>query len=840
MNDSSASAASTKDAPKTFAERGAAVPFTTTELMFARMRQNGETKELLVPGLAQTRGIYVYEFGSMRNRFQLSLHDRLLHFQLTIAPTPTPAALSAVSLKVALGGSAGGEVLASAEDTHRYNETLPVLARFALTQKIIERLSEGGVVISNEEMATEDGQRRVTDQLSQIAHVYGMNGPQLYGRIETLSGILGPVGVPGMTAETPARRLARRLDLLGKILEKWAGTSGDSDAEAVLVSRVATETSRYATKCFSLLDAETGAVDVLLAGWNDKIDGIRSRAERSLWLLDGWERLLAAWQNVSTKERSLQAKCLTLMSFVMPMVPVNEMTADERPAWENMNAELAKLIASNEEGVDVETMLEVLGPQANQPPGLGSSSRAKPRRGGLSSEKLTQVVRLLESVVERADGAPARKMLDELRPQIVHYRPPRLPRARRAVCTVFEEMLIDGETESRSAARIPRAAVMPVWTLFVERADKAKLEQLEQDIARPVAVAELRTLFAKTLQPELDEAAAFPSKARTLMARLGAESHYHAMQLMVGASAIAEQLMRLRAVLPPKPIEDFKDPDLDRLAEVLTDIRKAAPEQIQMALFIVMGQMAQPFKISNVLEILANSGRFKSSAGISGFVTAAMIGKLEGQVQDVRKLIDAVPAADNAAPTTPIGEAAMALAETIGQCADNFAGTGSALAVNGSPTQTEEVEMMRNKLCDLVGAKLAGSGVGALISALTGAPAVVTPAGARPSVRWPFDQRPDPASVRNAELYAQALKRSETSAVSLGIGDKISSAIQETVDEFEKVSNVLFGQMQKAGLDRITRQHAAAHVAVLCRILEILSTTDRAERLFKRGSELVG
>ncbi len=644
-----------------------------------------------------------------------------------------------------------------------------------------------------------------------------------------------------MTGETPPRRLAKRLELLGKVLEKWSGASGESDGEARMVSRVASETARYVNNCFSHLDAESGAVDVLLAAWNERIEEVKARAERALWLLDGWERLLAAWQNVANKDRGLQAKCLTLMSFVMPMVPTNEMAADERPAWEEMNTELVKLIALNEEGVDLETMMEVLGPTANQPPGLSSNtSRAAPRRGGLSSQKLAQVVRLLESVSERPDGAPARKMLGELRSQIVHYKPPRLLRGRRLVCTVFEEMLIDGETESRTAARIPRAALMPAWALFVERADKARLAELEQEIGKPANVAELRKMFAATLKPELDDAAAFPSKARTLMARLGAESHYHALQLMVGASAIAEQLMRLRAALPPKPIEDFKDPDLDRLAEALNDIRKAAPEQIQTALFIVMNQMAQPFKISNVLEILANSGRFKSSAGISGFVTAAMIGKLEGQVQDVRKLIDAVPGADNAAPNIPIGEAAMALAETIGQCADNFAGTGSALAVNGSPTQTEEVEMMRTKLCDLVGAKLAGSGVGALISALTGAPAVITPGGARPSVRWPFDQSPDPSFVRNAELYAMALKRSESSAATLGIGERIAGAVQETIDEFEKMASVLFGQMQKANLDMSKRPAATAHVAVLSRILEILAGTDRAERLFKRGNELVG
>ena len=47
-------------------------------------------------------------------------------------------------------------------------------------------------------------------------------------------------------------------------------------------------------------------------------------------------------------------------------------------------------------------------------------------------------------------------------------------------------------------------------------------------------------------------------------------------------------------------------------------------------------------------------------------------------------------------------------------------------------------------------------------------------------------------------------------------------------------------QMQKANLDMTKRPMATAHVAVLSRILEILAGTDRAERLFKRGTELVG
>ena len=136
-----------------------------------------------------------------------------------------------------------------------------------------------------------------------------------------------------------------------------------SEGEARVVSRVASETARYVSNGLSHLDAESGAVDVLLAAWGERIEEVKARAERVLWLLDGWERLLSAWQNVSTKGKDLQSKCLTLMSYVMPMIPTSELSAEEQPHWDSLNSDLVALIAANEEGVDLETMMEVLGPQ---------------------------------------------------------------------------------------------------------------------------------------------------------------------------------------------------------------------------------------------------------------------------------------------------------------------------------------------------------------------------------------------------------------------------------------------------------------------------------------------
>src|SRR5437763_11200316 len=107
--------ASNKDAPRTFGERGVAVPFTTGELLWARVRQKGPLKELLVPGLAKTRGIYVYEWATLRNRFALTLHDRLLHKAIQTGPAPTPESIKSTALKISASGIAGGDAKAIAE-----------------------------------------------------------------------------------------------------------------------------------------------------------------------------------------------------------------------------------------------------------------------------------------------------------------------------------------------------------------------------------------------------------------------------------------------------------------------------------------------------------------------------------------------------------------------------------------------------------------------------------------------------------------------------------------------------------------------------------------------------
>ena len=840
----STSSASAKDAPNTFSQRGANVPFTTPELLWARVRQKGTAKELLVPGLAQTRGIFVYDWATIGERFPLSLHDRLLAKEILIGPAPTPESVAAATLKITGSGAAGAEAKDATVATAQQMNTLSLHLRLQLTQRIVERLGSGenAKTLAIDDLATAEGLRKTTDALAAVAHVYRMTGPELYGRIEGLASTLAPIGLADMAMEAPNRRLVRRLEHLTRVLTAWAEDDhDDSEAEARLVARVAAESARIATHALKKIDDQTAAVELLLTEWQQGSELLRASAERVVWILDGWERFLRVWENATVLGAEAQAKALVLMSYIVPIVPPGELPSDDRAAWVDLDAELTKIIAAHEEGVDLAEAVELLGSEGAKPlAAVIASAEAPPRvqrRRGLADDKLAQVVRILEPAMDRPDGAPAKKMLDELRPQLTEVRPPRARRPRRVICEAFQELLIDGETSGKIASRIPRSVIGPAWSLFLERTDKDAFAALDRKLDDPGKVRELWQLFIKALKPDLEEAAAFTSKSRALIVRLGGESHFHALENMVGAVSVAEELARLRAVLPPPPIAEFTEADLDRLAPILNDIRKTNATQVQTALSIVMSRMKEPWAISRVLETLATTGRFRSSAGITGFVATAMIGQLEGRVEDVRKLSEAGGA--QAAPDR-IGETTMALAQSIKQCAESVAGTDASLAVSGSPTQIEDVASLRQKVCELVGSKIGGNGALPIVSALTGAPAARTESGVRPGARWRFDQPLDSAALRSAELYAGALRQSVGSATMLGIGEKVTAAIKQTLEELEKTATILFGQMRTAQLDLVTREHARGHVAGLAYLVEILADADRAERLLNKGIEAIG
>lgn len=362
---------SEKDAPKTFGERGAAVPFTTAALMWARVRQRGNIKELLVPGLANTRGIYVFEWAGVPQRFTLTLHDRLLHRAIAPEMNPTPTTIARIANKIALGGSAGPDVQAAAERRLKQIEDLALLARYTLTMRLIERLSGDGARTTFAELRTAAGQQRAKEILSRIAARYGLTPQVLQDRIDTLGMAVADVGLPGMPTKAPVRLLLQHMALMVRVLREWAEEGkGDSVVEARLMSNVADETCRLAEQITAIIDDTTADVDPLLRDWAAGERIITTAVQRLSWMLDGWDRLVNMWVDVADKSASDQSNSLALMSYLLPMIPASELRADESAKWAEFSMILYTQARNSETPptglFDLETMLRLEGHRARE------------------------------------------------------------------------------------------------------------------------------------------------------------------------------------------------------------------------------------------------------------------------------------------------------------------------------------------------------------------------------------------------------------------------------------------------------------------------------------------
>jgi hypothetical protein len=457
-----------------------------------------------------------------------------------------------------------------------------------------------------------------------------------------------------------------------------------------------------------------------------------------------------------------------------------------------------------------------------------SEKETAARAKALDDAKLKQIVVMLEAALDRPDGESAKKMLDEMRPKLVEARLPRTPTLRRVLCQPFEDMLVDRSSGGSLIGRIPRAAIMPMWALFMERADQKIIQAAQGALHNKEAVNAAFDHFVQLMKLEINEAQAFASKGKTLLLRLGGEAHYLALDIMVGAVSIHRFITKLKSSLPPKPILFFKENHLDALAEVLNQILKTAPDRVSTALFIVMARMAEPWNIATVLEELAASGRFKSSAGIKEFSGAALVGRIETQVQDVQLIADAVdkPAEGEVAPSK--GEAAASIASEVSTAIASLSGTKEALERAGNTAQLREVERARLRLREVVDGRIVGGAATAIVSA----------AGGGKSGR--VDAPPDPKALRDAELRAVALKRSAGYADLLTLGGDVTDNLKKATEGIDRAAGELFNQIRRGKLTGPAKEAARAHVMANARLMEILAGPDKAEALMLRGFEAMG
>jgi hypothetical protein len=271
--------------PATFRERGVAAPFTAPALGGARVRTGlKEEIELLLHDPDGGQGVCVLPWEHVSAIGQPSIHDRRLHQHLRRLAEVTPASVRRAAQAVAQEGLAGRAVLAA--------------ARMAVDA------DRRAVDLLHERLVT--GQRTDIEDLARIAEVFapvGLLGQSPLPRVPALLGRL-----ERMQSDVRTRALTQARDA-PDVLHHCARAIADAAAQIV---ELATFTMRDA-------QALLGTLPALLRRFQADAERIGERAERPLWLLDGWEDILLLWEDAASPDR-LEA-ALNEMAQLIPVLP---------------------------------------------------------------------------------------------------------------------------------------------------------------------------------------------------------------------------------------------------------------------------------------------------------------------------------------------------------------------------------------------------------------------------------------------------------------------------------------------------------------------------------------
>jgi hypothetical protein len=258
--------------PATFAERGAAVPFTSPMLAGIRLRRSqARPPELLLPALGG-RGIYILSWDACLSPCRPTLFDRKLWEGLATPARITPRAVRAAVRNALASGLAGRPAQAAAAAQAQALEAMRGTAREELK-----------VVLGRHAQRAE-----------------------LAPALDTLVGALAECGVATLPGPALLARLAT-LEALAVSVSEWGEASPgfDDRRAAALLAGAARLTIAAVLACLPPLRLALEELPFRLISRPEVPADFLSLAERPDWLLDGWDGIAQLWNGARREDRDL-------------------------------------------------------------------------------------------------------------------------------------------------------------------------------------------------------------------------------------------------------------------------------------------------------------------------------------------------------------------------------------------------------------------------------------------------------------------------------------------------------------------------------------------------------
>jgi hypothetical protein len=308
--------------PTTFLERGVVMPYTTPQLVGARLRP-GERGglELIVPNISGAKGVYILGLDAIHALCSPTLHDRAINAALASLRAVTPSAIRHTARAVAARGLAGREAAAQAVAAMAAEQRDGLLAHLELLLELLRQVEPRvpGWVPPEQADRNELG-RRARHALGGLTGQLGRSSDALMSMLQELAALFSGVGIGRQAATAQLPQLIAMLDDLRQQMRRVQHAGGSAgNADASVVEATADLTLNAARKTLGEAAALLTDVPRLLGAWASAPDKLARQVTRPDWLLDGWERICLLWR--AADDRIGPAATLIELVTLVPTVP---------------------------------------------------------------------------------------------------------------------------------------------------------------------------------------------------------------------------------------------------------------------------------------------------------------------------------------------------------------------------------------------------------------------------------------------------------------------------------------------------------------------------------------
>lgn len=424
--------------------------------------------------------------------------------------------------------------------------------------------------------------------------------------------------------------------------------------------------------------------------------------------------------------------------------------------------------------------------------------------------------------MEHKLGLPHNAIMAILRPSLALIRAPRVLTAQRAFFLPAEDMLVNGKPSPKPLGQIDRSTLQPLWKWLTEELKPDGFQALCQDYTKAQlesddqAIASLSLALwetgAKAFTAALDDIAHNEKALSALADQLGGLERLEDAREIASTLRIAAPLEALKSQLPPKPMVDLNNAQVEEAKKAFHHVYDNLPKDSITLMLALIGRLLRPFPIVKVIGSISRSG----DDSLIQRTEMDLIGDIV--LNDLETDAEAVEGAlDNRNMSN------MEVVLRARYFSQGFAQITTGIGITRDGKWGKRLFAMRGRVADALQNRIIKNAEKTVMAALP------MRKGTTPNL----SAAPDETAFEKAEDCARAIGELHRIGERLGLQSASKSIVATLRKNLENYNDAILKLLPQTPADK--QDIAESYLCISVRLVELLTSSDEAETLRRRG-----